>query len=194
MLCIKTFGLTPKGIARIFEINHDDIPVLEHADDFQTFVSNIKIGEQAIAVIEGAVVAGKQDKPSFQGHVFTVLYDKQIDSDYLYIYDSSSQNYNSLKEYFRENFCLFIRNKDRQEYGDGSTTCFAYAIRDARLLKKQLALSNTEARMPITENGRFSLSPDYLASITAFRKELFQTLVLDTTAQQAFDPGGTQVP
>jgi hypothetical protein len=194
MRCIQTFGLTPKGIARVFEINHDDIPVLEHAYDFQSFVSNTKIGEQAIAVIESAVVAGKKDKSEFQGHVFTVLYDKQIDSDYLYIYNSSDQDYNNLKEYFRGNFCLFVRNEDRQAYGDGSTTCFAYAIRDARMLKKQLALPSSEGRMPITENGSFSLSSDYLASITAFRKELFQTLILDTTDQQSLNPGGTQVP
>ncbi|MDX2345586.1 MAG: hypothetical protein QNK11_01735 [Legionella sp.] len=58
------------------------------------------------------------------------------------------------------------------------------------MLKTQLAHPSTEERIPITENGCFSLSSDYLEDIHDFRKELFKALILDTTAEKSLKARG----
>lgn len=189
----KTYGLTLLGIRQIFKLLHQPIPVIASKEGFQTLINNTPMGTQCVAVVSSHVF---QETAAYGLHVFAVCYEKQRNSETLFIYDSQAMR-PSYVSYFKSSATVFFPNKNRQRICEGEATCHAYAIRDALILQAQLQASPPpqepliqtlhyyvkgffDPPLPppkIIDIREFTLSETFFYDATLLKKELFISLI-----------------
>ncbi len=171
------------GIAKIIELMDLDIPVIGNGDQFDQFISNTPVGSRSVAIVGDAIFKSQN---AISKHVFSVVYYKQKTQDILYSFDSSYYGYChadlNIKKYFRDNFVLYAPKINRQEYGGGTSTCHAYAIHDAYLLKRKIQLEKCLADyLPTSGNTNeryFELNKAFFYDASVIKKSLFKKIIL----------------
>lgn len=202
---VTAYGLTIEGIRKALMLCYLNIPVVENADDFKKFLKEVKIGQNAIAIIDDVLFHEHEGK-----HVFAIYYEKGLKHDVLICFDSMNQRIDisnsKILEYFKEP--LLIMTPDRRRQSNQETTCHAYAIEDAIILSQSLQkmgclpisiprISSFKACQRKSDRSIFSLfyrnlTPSYYEhrvyelteeflnfDATQIKKELFEMLIQD---------------
>lgn len=177
-------GLTLAGIAHYFSIIDAKVPVIATPRAFQSLVDKAIINVPIIAVVEAGVFS--KDRDRHRGlHVFTILYEKKLYGHVLYIYDSLANKYDDFDSYFKQSYQVYFPDKARQL--DSETTCHAYAIRDALLLREKLksrcVYLAEDIITPVSlffglyeAKPKLTLSEAFIFDANAYKKQLFKEI------------------
>ncbi len=160
-----SYALTAKGMSYMLEQQQLDVPVIDTPAKLRVFIEQTKQMKPAIAVfssetlgIDSLLGAGTLYHPAgFQTRFFTMIYDKQLDADTLYLYDSDGLRPDAacFQSYFSSNFNLYY--PERARAAENAYTDFVYVLHDVeQLLQLQLqpavshSLSNLFGFFPST--------------------------------------------
>lgn len=104
----------------------------------EQFINKVPIGKKAVAVVERCVF--QKDTSHDLKHVYAIYYEKKIEKDVFYLYDSLAESLVDVEAFSNRSYELYIPNQSRQSRLKAD--CHAYAIIDARLLKGMIEEEN----------------------------------------------------
>lgn len=136
---ILTYGLTLEGIRYLFNKHQENIPVIGNRHQLMKFIDEVPMGQKAVAVVEQQVF--KRDYEGDLLHVYAICYEKQVDKDVFYSYDSLASSYLSVEPFSARTCEIYVPKQQRQSSEEA--TCHAYAMMDARILQEMVLAENS---------------------------------------------------
>lgn len=141
---ILTYGLTLEGIRYLFNKHEENIPVIGNRHQLMKFIDDIPVGQKAVAVVEQQAFKGNDEGDLL--HVYAICYEKKVDKDVFYSYDSFAASYLSVEPFSSRTCEIYVPRQQRQSSEEA--TCHAYAMMDARILQEMVLVENSRGRYP----------------------------------------------
>ena len=180
-----SYALTAKGMSYMLEQQQLNVPVIDTPEKFRAFIEKTNPISPSIAVfsseaLERGSLLGADSlyhPAGFQARFFTIVYDKQLDSDTLYVYDSDGlrPDASCFQAYFSSNFNLYY--PERVRASENSYTDFVYVLHDVeQLLQLQVQAKASENFVSQTLNnvndlfGFFPSTPSTSALVPTLTK------------------------